>query len=156
MSSFSSAAQSPSQSAFHRLKFAKRWIHHAEKHDHPSIFNAYEAAFQALPQVAALSLDIQSRQESLSDSDGLARNAARCAIQAGNLERAIEFLEGGRSVFWSQVLSLRSPISKLHDIAPELANKLRNIATALELGSHRDVSRDIKLYAELLQRGGIF
>jgi tetratricopeptide (TPR) repeat protein len=150
MSSFSASARCPSQSAYDRLARAKAWIICAEQHGHPSVFNAYEAALQALPQAAALNLDIQSRQEALADSDGLARNAATCAIQAGNLEKAVEFLEGGQSVFWSQVLSLRSPISKLHDIAPELANKLQNIAKALELGSHRDVSRHISNYVQNL------
>jgi tetratricopeptide (TPR) repeat protein len=150
MTSFSASAQCPSQSAFARLLFAKIWISRAEQHGHPSVFSAYEAALQALPQAAALSLDIQSRQEALASSDGLARNAARCAIRAGKLEKAVEFLEGGRSVFWSQVLSLRSPISKLHDIAPELANKLQDIATALELGSHRDISRDISDFRQNL------
>ncbi|KAF8810299.1 hypothetical protein BYT27DRAFT_6496710 [Phlegmacium glaucopus] len=57
--------------------------------------------------------------------------------------KAIEFLEAGRSIFWSQSLSLRSPFDQLHDIKPQLARKLRGIATALELGSYRDISVDI-------------
>ena len=56
----------------------------------------------------------------------------------------------GRNVFWSQVLSLRSPFSELCDIAPKLAGKVQDIATALELGSHRDVSRDISNYMQNL------
>jgi hypothetical protein len=95
---------------------------------------------EALPQLAALSFDIQSRQEALTDgSDGLARDASSCAIGAGSLDKAIEFLEAGRTIFWSQALSLRTPLDKIHDIAPELADQLRNIATALELGSHRNI-----------------
>ena len=150
MSSFFAATRF-SRSVFDRLACAKTWIRYANKYQHPSVLNAYEAALQALPQVAALSLDIKSRQEALSTcSDGVARGAARSAIRAGKLEKAIEFLEAGRSVFWSQVLSLRSPINQLRDIAPELADKLQDIGTALELGAHRNVSTDMSDYRKNL------
>ena len=76
-------------------------------------------------------------------SDGLARDAARCAIRSGHIDKAIELLEAGRSIFWSQVLSLRSPFDQLHKIAPELADNLQNIANQLEIGSHRDVFSEI-------------
>ena len=86
-----------------------------------------------------ISFDVQSRQEALAaDSDGLARDASTCAIRMGDLDKAIEFLEAGRSVFWSQILSLRSPFNKLHDVDQKLATRMQEIATALELGSHRD------------------
>lgn len=58
------------------------------------------------------------------------------AILSGNLE-------AGRSIFWSQVLSLRSPLNRLHDTDPELADRLQDIATALEMGSYRDISVQI-------------
>ncbi|KAF8810268.1 TPR-like protein [Phlegmacium glaucopus] len=144
MSSFSTAMHSSSQSPSTRFSIAKLWIRHAVKHQHNSAIHAYEAALQALPQLAALSFDLQSRQEALSArSDGLARDASICAIQTGNLVKAIELLEAGRSIFWSQSLSLRSPFDQLHDIKPQLARKLRGSATALELGSYRDISVDI-------------
>ena len=132
--------QPPSQ----RLRIAKGWIRCADKNQHSSAIDAYEAALQALPQVAALRLDVGSRHKALTaGSDGLARDASRCAIHSGHLDKAIEFLEAGRSIFWSQVLSLRSPFDQLHKVSPELADKLRVIATALEIGSHRDVSAEI-------------
>ena len=94
--------------------------------------------------MAALSLDIESRQQALTaGSDGLARDASRCAILSGDIEKAIEFLEAGQSIFWSQALSLRSPFYQLYKVSPELADKLQAIATALEIGSYRDVSAEI-------------
>ncbi|KDR85840.1 hypothetical protein GALMADRAFT_234945 [Galerina marginata CBS 339.88] len=144
LSSFAAATQCPSQSPSSRLRAAKTWIYFADKYQHISAIDAYGVALQILPQVAALSFDVQSRQEALTaGSDGLARNAARCAIRSGNLGRAIEFLEAGRSIFWSQVLSLRSSIDQISKIAPLLADNLRDIAIALELGSHRDRSSEI-------------
>jgi hypothetical protein len=55
-------------------------------------------ALQTLPQaqMAALSFDVQSRQEALAaESDGLTRDASPCAIRTGNLGKATEFLEAG-------------------------------------------------------------
>jgi hypothetical protein len=90
------------------------------------VIDAYEAALQALPKLAALSFDLKSRQEGLfEDTDGLARDASRFTIQAGKIDKAIQFLEEGRAVFWSQFLSLRSPFERLNDIAPKLTDKLR-------------------------------
>jgi hypothetical protein len=144
MSLFLTATQYLFQSPSYRLCVAKDWIDCAERNQHISAIDAYKAALQALPQVAALSLDVESRQKALTlGSDGLARDASRCAIRSGHIEKAIEFLEAGRSIFWSQVLSLRSPFYQLHKVSPELAEKLRGIATALEIGSHRDVSAEI-------------
>jgi tetratricopeptide (TPR) repeat protein len=144
MSLFLTATQYSFQSPSYRLHVARRWIHCADKNQHGSAIDAYEASIHALPLVAALSLDVASRQDSMTaGSDGLARDAARCAIRSGCMEKAIELLEAGRSIFWSQVLSLCSPFDQLHNIAPELADKLRKIATNLEIGSHCDVFSEI-------------
>ena len=47
--------------------------------------------------MAALNFNVQPRQEALTTlgSDGLARNASRYAIQIGNIDQVIEFLEAG-------------------------------------------------------------
>ncbi|EDR09388.1 uncharacterized protein LACBIDRAFT_318922 [Laccaria bicolor S238N-H82] len=144
MSLFLAATQYPFQSPSNRLRVARGWTRCADRNQHSSAIDAYEASIQALPRVAALSLDVASRQDAMTaGSDGLARDAARCAIRSGCIDKAIELLEAGRSIFWSQVLSLRSPFDQLHKIAPELADKLRSIATKLEIGSHRDVFSEI-------------
>ena len=141
MSRYRAATKCLFQPPSRLLDIAKKWILDAKINEHISVIDAYDTALQALPQVAALSFDVQSRQEALAaDSDGLARDASICAILTGDLDKAIEFLEAGRSVFWTQILSLRSPFNQLHDVDPKLASKMQEIATALELGSHRDAS----------------
>ncbi|KIM38734.1 hypothetical protein M413DRAFT_420131 [Hebeloma cylindrosporum] len=134
-----------SMSASHRFKVAKTWIHYADvAYQHQSAIKAYDAALQALPQLAALTLDIQSRQKALTTgSDGLARDASKCAINTGNIAKAIEFLESGRTVFWSQLLLLCSPFDELRNIAPGLADQLQHISIALELGSYCDISVEL-------------
>jgi len=139
MSLFSEAIQCPSQSPSQHFKIAKRWAYYADLHQHSSAIEAYDAALFILPQLAAFSLDIQSRQKALTaGSDGLARRAAKCAIRERRLDKAVEYLDTGRAIFWSQLVQLRSPVDQLYDLSPELADRLHNIAIALEHGSHRD------------------
>jgi len=91
-----------------------------------------------------LGLDLQSRQQALtSGSDGLARDAAACAIRSGQYGKAVELLEEGRAIFWSQALQLRTPMSHLREVAPELEMKLKSLSFALEQGSLRDTSRSL-------------
>ena len=145
MSLFLAATQCLPQPASRCFEIAKTWIQCADViYQHSSAIDAYNTALQALPQLAALSLNLRSRHKALTaGSDGLARDASKCAIQAGNLHKAIEFLEAGRAIFWSQLLSLCSPFDRLHNIAPKLAEQLQQIATALELGSYRSISAEL-------------
>jgi hypothetical protein len=104
---------------------------------------AYHAAISLLPHLATLGLDLQSRQEALASSAGLACDAASCAIQSGRYCEAVELLEGGRAVFWSQALQLRTPMDDLRDAEPELERELRQISFALEQGSMRELPRNL-------------
>ncbi|KAF8512786.1 CHAT domain-containing protein [Gautieria morchelliformis] len=143
MDAFRAAATCETASASQRLRIAKLWATHADSR-HESALDAYYIAIQLLPRLAMLGLDLPSRHRALtSGSDGLARDAAACAIRMGQYERAVELLEEGRAVFWSQAMQLRTPMSDLRDVAPELEQRLRRISLTLEQGSLRDVSRDM-------------
>ena len=139
MSFYSKATHNDLQpSLLRRFHFATIWALHANKHEHTSVIEAYDAALHTLPQLAALSLDIKARQAAIpSGSSGLARKASKCAIQNGNLAKAVEFLETGRGVFWSQILQLRSPVDMLRDIAPQLADALVRVSSELDAASHQ-------------------
>ena len=120
------------------FRFARNWAFNARKYQHASVVKAYDTALGSLPQLAALSLDIKARHAVLpSGSNVLGREAAQCAIQNGNLEKAVEYLEAGRGVFWSQILRLRSPVDKLREVAPQLADTFIRVSTELEEASHR-------------------
>jgi hypothetical protein len=137
-----SGMQSPAP-ASQRFHTARAWASHADS-SHESALEAYQAAIELLPRLAMLSLDLSSRQQALtSGSDGLACAAAACAIESGRFERAVELLEEGRAVFWSQALQLRTPMAELRKVAPELERVLRDISLALEQGSLPDLSRDM-------------
>jgi tetratricopeptide (TPR) repeat protein len=109
MSLFLTATQYIFQFLSQRLQIAKNWICYADRNQHISAIDAYEAALQALPQMAVLSFNVKSRQEALTArSDGLARDASRCAIHSGHIDKAIE-LSGSRTKY----LLVTGPISPL-------------------------------------------
>ena len=119
-----------------RFFAAQRWAKVADEHKHETVMEAYTLAIQFLPRLAVLGLDLPARRQMLTvGSDGLAREAATCAMRSGNFERAIEFLEEGRAVFWSQALQLRTSFDELKESAapgPALAERLQDISTRLE------------------------
>ena len=125
MEAFRVAVNCETAPAFLRFRSAKLWASHADASGHQSALEAYQAAIELLPRLAMLGLDVLSRQQALaSGSDGLARDAAACAIRSYQYGKAVELLEAGRAVFWSQALRLRTSVSDLHDVAPALAEQL--------------------------------
>ncbi|KAJ7107456.1 CHAT domain-containing protein [Mycena epipterygia] len=121
---------------------AVHWARHADKRNHRSALEGYETSIDLLPQHAMHGLDIQSRQKALklSSTIGLASDAAAYASRNNEIAKAVEFLESGRSVFWSQALQLHTSVDDLQKVHPELAARISNISKQLELGSHRDVA----------------
>ncbi|KAJ7209202.1 CHAT domain-containing protein [Mycena pura] len=126
----------------HRLSTARYWSLAARKHRHSSALVAYEIAIGLLPQIAALSLSLRARQAVLGviRSD-LGPDAAACAIDQRKYDTAVELLEAGRSVFWSQCLQLRTPLDELRVSHPVLASKLTDLARQLEQSSFHEASR---------------
>ncbi|KDQ50727.1 hypothetical protein JAAARDRAFT_707686 [Jaapia argillacea MUCL 33604] len=142
MEAFAAAVIDESELVAQRFFVAQQWAHWADKHGHESALEAYGAAIGFLPSLAMLGQDLSSRQAALtSGSDGLARNAAAVAIREGEFERAVELLEEGRAVFWSQALQLRTSFDDLRLRAPELADQLQMISQRLEQDSYRGVSK---------------
>jgi tetratricopeptide (TPR) repeat protein len=138
MTAFHKAVTLPSSSILHRFEAAKAWADYADVYDHSSALEAYQHAINLLPYLAALGMDLKARLAALSKANGLACDAASCAIEAGQLEKAVEFLSEGRAVFWTQALQLRNSFDELQSVKPELSDKLQSISAALEKASHRD------------------
>ena len=144
MDAYRAAVRCESASASVRFQAAKSWVQRADQSNNELAMEAYLAAVNLLPRLVMLGSDLQARQRSLtSGSDGLARDAAACAIRSGQYEKAVELLEEGRAIFWSQALQLRAPMTRLHEVAPELEMKLKSLSFALEQGSLRDTSRNL-------------
>ncbi|KAJ7192661.1 aromatic di-alanine and tetratricopeptide repeat-containing protein [Mycena pura] len=142
---FREASAYTSASLLSRFKVAKQWAITAHENHHATALEAYQTALALLPRLAAFSLDVQSRHSILveAQSHNIALDAATCAIDLGQYEIAIELLEAGRSVFWSQSLHLRTSFDDLRMSHPLLATKLAELSWKLEQSSFRDASRNL-------------
>ncbi|KAF9458486.1 CHAT domain-containing protein, partial [Collybia nuda] len=100
---------------------------------HTSFLEIYGTTVRLLPLIAVLDLDIKSRLSALADSETLGVEAALLAIDLSQPELALELLEAGRSVFWSQARNLRTPLNTL---PPELAEEFITLSRTLEKSSH--------------------
>ncbi len=97
-----------------------------------SAADGFASAVGLLPLLAWHGLPRATREQHLAEWRGLAADAAACAIRAGRPEWAVELLEAGRSVLWSQTLSLRTDLTDLGQQAPELALRLDQIRSQLD------------------------
>jgi hypothetical protein len=61
-----------------------------------------------LPRAANFGVDHKTRLQVITGSDEIARNAAACALLLERTSQAVELMEEGRWIFWSQTLRLRS------------------------------------------------
>lgn len=132
-----------------RLGAARKWATFAADTGTPAAgLDGFDEAVTLLPLAAWWGFDRDTREQLLADSTGLATDAAACAVAAGQPARALELLEGGRAVLWSQLLKTRTDRTALHDVAPELAKRMDHIASELERDEGLDTDRRMKLVRE--------
>ena len=85
---------------------------------------AFTLAVELLPLIVWRGMDRTSQEEMLDPHTMVACDAAACAIAAGSPQAAVELLEHGRTVLWSQWLGIRDALAELRDTAPDLAQRL--------------------------------
>ncbi|KAL5478973.1 hypothetical protein ACEPAI_2260 [Sanghuangporus weigelae] len=133
--SLSHAADHALSRSSDRLRAAHRWTTLARSHDHRTVLEAYRTAMSIIQHALTIRPTLSSRHDFLS-SDGryrmLALDAASYAIEKGNLTQAIELLEQGRALLWSELRGLRSPLERLSEVDSALADRLGNCSRALE------------------------
>lgn len=107
----------------------------------PETLTAFDLAIRLLTMVAGLEQTMSGRYSQLQRSSGLAPKAAAAACTANQPGKALEWLEQGRCLVWSQLMHLRTPLDELRAQDPELAQQIEDTAKRLEIaGSSRDVS----------------
>ncbi|KAJ7219647.1 CHAT domain-containing protein [Mycena rebaudengoi] len=131
------AASSATGPASIRFNAAISWAKHAHIHKPSSILHAYTTAIALIPEVAWPGLSIADRHHLLSQAGQVVRDAASAAIAVHDYEKAVEWLDQGRSVIWGQLLNLRTPVDELRKSHPGLADKLLSLSAALETAATR-------------------
>ncbi len=128
-----------------RLTAARGWGQCAMLAGTPaSAVKGNTTAIELLPLVARHGLDQATRELNLRESAGLASDAAAAAVAAGRPAQAVELLEAGRSVLWTQALQQRQDQAELREHAPALAAVLEASRAALNSPIRGpDAGRDI-------------
>lgn len=92
-----------------------------------------------MPQVLWLGMTISDRIVRMRNLNlvSLASDAAACCLAAGQPEKATELLERGRSLAWSQALSLLADVSDLERDHPVEAAKFKELSGQLTVWSRR-------------------
>ncbi|KAJ7267932.1 TPR-like protein [Mycena rebaudengoi] len=137
---YTSAASSATGPARIRFNAAKQWAKYAHIHEPSSIIRAYTTAIELLPELAWLGLSITDRHHLLSQAGQVVRDAASAAIAVHDYEKAVDWLDQGRSVIWGQFLSLRTPVDELRESHPGLGDQLVSLSTSLETAGTRSNS----------------
>ncbi|KAG8738401.1 hypothetical protein FRC10_006928 [Ceratobasidium sp. 414] len=126
------AIQTPSASPQGRFQAARDLIETATKFNLPLSLDVYQLAMNLVPSVVWLGKPIDRRYQDILLIGNLVNDAAAVAISFERYDLALEWLEQGRSIVWSQILQLRTPLDDLRRVDASLANRLEEVSRALD------------------------
>ncbi|KAH9959762.1 CHAT domain-containing protein [Russula dissimulans] len=136
MQLFPIAAADKSATVPQRFKISFQWVLFARASIHPSMSTAYDSAISLMQDslVFAHTLEIQHFRLATMGDDykKLPLDYAAYQVQIGRLEQAIETLERGRGLLWSEMRGLRTSIDRLRLIDMQLADKISALNLDLE------------------------
>ncbi|KAG1811962.1 CHAT domain-containing protein [Suillus variegatus] len=135
-----------------RLRASIRWVRHASQHSHDTQLEAYVTSMQLLDAYMPVTASVSSRHTVITEFPStLAMDAASCALRSDDVGRAVELLEQGRTIIWTQMARLRTPLDSLQtcgDHALTLMKRFRELSSLLDKppASHSEGTR--RIYAE--------
>ncbi|KAG1823194.1 CHAT domain-containing protein [Suillus variegatus] len=130
------AANVVSGSSLSRLRASLLWVRRANEHRHGTQLEAYATSMQLLDAYMSTTASVSSRHNIMKDFPStLAVDAASCALRSGDVCRAVELLEQGRTIIWTQMTRLRTPLDSLqthgyHAVA--LIKRFRDLSSLLD------------------------
>jgi tetratricopeptide (TPR) repeat protein len=136
MHHFKAAANVVSGGLLSRLRASLCWVRHADQHTHGTQLEAYATSMQLLDAYMSATASVSSRHNAMKEfPSALAVDAASCALRIGDVCRAIELLEQGRTLIWTQIARVRTPLDSLQnhsDHAVALMKKFRDLSSLLD------------------------
>jgi tetratricopeptide (TPR) repeat protein len=99
------------------------------------IVNVYRDVVSLVPRTLLFGIKIASRLQLLRPVEDVILDGASFALLSSNVEAAIEILEQGRGVFWTESLRLRTPFDTLPQ---ELRDEIQAISSELEHAVYSD------------------
>ena len=119
-----------------RFPTSYQWTHVARASRHPAILTAYQTAISLMEESLffAPTIGIQHfRLVAMRDEyEKLPLDYASYLVQIGQLTQAIETLERGRGLLWSEMRGLRASINQLHAVNLPLVEKFTAVNRDLE------------------------
>ncbi|KAI9454293.1 hypothetical protein BJY52DRAFT_1225163 [Lactarius psammicola] len=118
-----------------RFQFACEWAFVAQCTRHPSVSTAYESAMSLIQDTLLFAPTLQLQHATLATSDLTHRmplDYASHQVDLYQLEEAVETLERGRALLWSEMRQLRTSVDQLLRAHPQLADKFAAINQDLE------------------------
>ena len=141
-----------------RFRLSCFWAYLARRIGHPSILVAYKKAMALIQDSLSFSPTVQIQHGRLVATDEYSKRMpldyASYQVDLGQLEAAIETLEQGRALLWSEMRSLRTPIAEPIEEDLPLAKRLSEINEELETVT-MSIAPSRRLEAESRGTGGM-
>lgn len=160
ISSFLSAWHNESGNPASRIAVARRAARiYCYKQDWLSACSLLAAAVEFLSKLSPPWLDHHDRQDRIKDCSGMAADAAVLALKTAKpVYEAVRLLELGRSIIMGSSIDVRSDISHLGDVHPELQRQFNLLRMGLDTSNDEESqiyrSRDHSFNSQDYQRYG--
>jgi len=130
------AAELTSSGILFRLRASLHWVSRAKQYMHSSLLDAYATSMQLLDAYMSATASVSSRHQTMKFfPPTLAVDAASCALQRDDVCHAVELLEQGRTLIWTQMSRFRIPLDnalECGDEAEALVKKFRELSSILD------------------------
>ncbi|VDC06480.1 unnamed protein product [Peniophora sp. CBMAI 1063] len=100
------------------------------------LLSAHSRILHVLSELVWLGHTMERRLEESQKLGQLASSAVSTSIGVNALEQAVEWLDAGRGLIWTQTMSLRDPLHELERIRPDLARALADVHIQLQRTIH--------------------
>ncbi|TEB22020.1 hypothetical protein FA13DRAFT_1921389 [Coprinellus micaceus] len=112
-----------------RLEAAKNWTAKLKYYlpESEEVISAFDVSVRLVTTVAGLEQTTRRRFAFLQEISGIPLDAAATALRHGRLDKAVEWLEQGRCLVWSQLTALRTPLQDLRLCNSALADELTRL-----------------------------
>jgi CHAT domain-containing protein len=119
-----------------RFQSACEWAYIARRTRHPSISTAYETAVSLMQDTLLFAPTLQLQHAALAKTSDVSHSMpldyASHRIDQGQFVEAIETLERGRALLWSEMRNFRTSVEQLLKADPHLAHKFTSVNRDLE------------------------
>ena len=124
------------QNLTERFKVTFYWTFYARRAQHPTVSTAYESAISLMQDALLFGPTLQLQHVTLAEiadvTHRMPQDYASYQVDQGQLEEAIETLEKGRALLWSEMRDFRTSIDRLLQVDPQLGQKFAEINRDLE------------------------